>query len=89
MRLVSRYNLLNVKLSYFRRFFCCDQLTSSIQHNGIKKMVVKVVHPKCVIKFQQPNFSNLQAKLSLYRINKKFTKVGFVNLLVKFMKKNR
>lgn len=54
-------------------------------------MVVKVVHPKCVIKFQQPNFSNLQTKLSLYRIrpNKKFTKVGFVNFLVKIMKENR
>lgn len=54
-------------------------------------MVVKVVHPKCVIKFQQPNFSNLQAKLSLglYWINKKFTKVGFVNFLVKIMKENR
>lgn len=51
-------------------------------------MVVKVVHPKCVIKFQQPNFSNLQAKLSLYRINKKITKIRFVNFLVKFEKEN-
>lgn len=49
-------------------------------------MVVKVVNPKCDIKFQQPNFSNLQAKLSLYRINKKFTRVGFANFLVKIMK---
>lgn len=52
-------------------------------------MKVKVVHPKCVIKFQQLNFSNLQAKLSLYRINRIFTKVGFVNFLVKIMKENR